>query len=267
MSTQPDVIAKARVVYTMPGIDAVTVRRDIEYRGVDGDALTMDVYYPANAKSGAPLPAVLFVLGYSDVGGQRIFGRKMKELGSYVSWAQLTAASGVIGITYTTNEPKADTEAALQYVRQNAAPLGIDAKRIGIWSASGNVPNALSLLMQGHEWVECAVLCYGYMLDAPSSSEVADASKRWGFVNPSAGKSMADLPRALPLFIARAGLDDPALNRALDRCLAVAVACNLPVTFVNHAVGPHAFDLFHDSETSREIVRGILAFMRFNLLT
>jgi len=29
---------------------------------------------------------------------------------------------------------------------------------------------------------------------------------------------------------------------------------------------PHAFDLFHDSETSREIIRQILAFLQFHLL-
>jgi hypothetical protein len=32
-----------------------------------------------------------------------------------------------------------------------------------------------------------------------------------------------------------------------------AVHGNLPVTFVNHPDGPHAFDLFHDSLTSRDI--------------
>jgi hypothetical protein len=42
---------------------------------------------------------------------------------------------------------------------------------------------------------------------------------------------------------------------------------NLPVTFVNHPEAPHAFDLLHDSETSHEIIRQILAFMRFHLLT
>jgi len=34
---------------------------------------------------------------------------------------------------------------------------------------------------------------------------------------------------------------------------------------VNHASAPHAFDLFQDTETSREIVRQILSFLRFHL--
>jgi hypothetical protein len=43
------------------------------------------------------------------------------------------------------------------------------------------------------------------------------------------------------------------------------VGANLPLTFVNHPSGPHAFDLFDDSETSREIVRRALSFLRFHL--
>jgi hypothetical protein len=55
------------------------------------------------------------------------------------------------------------------------------------------------------------------------------------------------------------------LNEALDLFLAKALARNLPVTLVNHATGPHAFDLDDDSENSREVVKQILAFMRFHL--
>jgi hypothetical protein len=42
-NTQQDHVSKKRVVYTMPGVDAVTVRRDEEYRVTDADALTMDL--------------------------------------------------------------------------------------------------------------------------------------------------------------------------------------------------------------------------------
>jgi hypothetical protein len=37
------------------------------------------------------------------------------------------------------------------------------------------------------------------------------------------------------------------------------------MTVVNHSTAPHAFDLLDDSETSREIIGRILAFMRFHL--
>jgi hypothetical protein len=47
----------------------------------------------------------------------------------------------------------------------------------------------------------------------------------------------------------------------------MGLARNLPMTVVNHADGPHAFDIYHDSATSREVVRQMLAFLRFNLLS
>lgn len=261
-------ITKKRVVYQIPGIDAVTIRRDVEYRVTDAGVLTMDLYYPPDSKSEARIPAVVFVSGYPDPGFQKMVGCKMKEMESYISWGQLAAASGLVAITYTNREPVTDIHALLQYVRQNAAVLGIDENRIGVWACSGNVPLALSVLMQeDREYLKCAVLCYGCMLDLDGYTHMAEASKMWGFVNPCAGKSVEDLPHDIPLFIARAGQDEmPHLNETLDRFLAKAVTCNLPTTFVNHPEAPHAFDVSHDSEASREIIRQILAFMQFHLL-
>ena len=266
--TTPEDILKKVVVYRIPGMEAVKVLRDVEYKEGDAGALTMDIYYPSDRESGSRTPAVVVVAGYPDPGFQKMIGCRFKEMGSNISWGRLMAASGLVAITYTNREPATDIHALLQYVRQNSASLGIDENRIGVWAASGNVPLALSVLMrEGSDYLKCAVLCYGIMLDQDGFTDVAEAAKTWGFVNPCAGKSVADLPQGLPLFIARAGQDEiPHLNETLDRFLTKALACNLPVTFTNHPAAPHAFDLFHDSETSREIIRQILAFMRFHLL-
>ena len=264
---QQDHISKRRVVYNIVGAEAPTVRRDHPYRVVDERALTMDVYYPPDSTSGARRPAVLFVTGFPDAGAERMVGCRLKEMGSYISWAELTTTSGLVAITYTNADPAADAHEVLNHVRQNAAALGIDESRIGLWACSGNVPTALSLLMQGgRDYLKCAALCYGYMLDFNGSTRIADAARQFGFVNPCVGESVADLPRDLPLFIARAGQDRmPGLNQALDDFVVNALTCNLPITLVNHPSGPHAFDLFHDSEMSREIIRRILQFMQFHL--
>ena len=58
----------------------------------------------------------------------------------------------------------------------------------------------------------------------------------------------------------------PHLNETIDRFLARALKLNLSLSFVNHAEAPHAFDVMHDSDLSREIIRQILAFLRFHLL-
>jgi hypothetical protein len=160
--TQRHDITKKRVVYQISG-DAPTLRRDVEYRVTDASILTMDLYSPPEAKSGARTPAVIFVVGYSDLGAQAILGCKFKEMESFISWGQVAAASGLVAITYTTGkEPTADLHALLQYVRQNAAALGVDENHIGIWACSGHAPNALSVLMQeDRSYLKCAVLCYG----------------------------------------------------------------------------------------------------------
>lgn len=266
--TGQDHISKKAVVYGIPGMDAVTVRRDLAYRTTDAGPLTLDIYEPPGSEGQAPPPAVILVAGYPDPGFRRIVGCGFKEMGSTVAWARLIAASGIAAIAYTNREPVADLHVLLEVARHSAASWGIDETRIGLWASSGNVPLALSLLIQGSgEDVRCAVLFYGYMFDSQAAGGVAEAAGRFGFVNPCEGKTVGDLAGDVPLFIARAGQDEmPRLNEGLDAFLAGAVAHNLPVTFTNHASGPHAFDVFQDSEASREVVRLGLEFLRFHLL-
>jgi hypothetical protein len=260
-------ISKRVVVYRMPETDTVTVRRDVVYRSTDAGDLTMDVYRPPDAAADARVPAVVLVAGYPDHGVVKFLGCRFKELGSSTSWASLIAASGVAAIAYANREPEGDLHAVLGYVRENAASLGIDERRIGVWASSGNVPLALSVLMRPDlAPIRCAALCYGFLLDTEGTTVVADASKAYGFSNPCAGRAVADLPSDLPLFLARAGRDEfPHLNETLDRFVADALARNMPVTVANHATGPHAFDLLDDTDDSREVVRQILAFLRFRL--
>jgi hypothetical protein len=264
--TQRDQLSKKRVVYAMPGMEAVPVRRDESYRVADDGPLTMDLYYPPEAGAGTRTAAVIFVTGFADRGAERMLGSRFKDMGSFVSWAQLVAASGLVGVTYA-NEKPTDVYKVLHHLQQNAASLGIDANRIGVWSCSGHAPNALSVLMeQRRDGLTCAVLAYPYTLDVTGSTHVADAAKQFHFVTPAAGKSVHDLPRDLPLLVVRAGHDQmPGLNHALDQFVTAALIENLPMTVVNHAAAPHAFDLFDDTNATCEVVKQMLAFLRCHL--
>jgi hypothetical protein len=263
--TPPLDLTRLRVVYDLPGTRDVVVRRDLEFRAADAGVLTMDLYQPPSRPGGAFAPVVIIVAGYPDTGTK--LPCKFKEMGWSTSWGGLIAASGLAAVIYANRAPAADLDALLAHVRQHAGALGIDGDRMGIWAASGNVPLALSVLMDhARHRFRCAALCCGFMLDSDGTTAVADAAATYGFVNPCAGKSVADLPADLPLLIARAGRDQFAhLNERLDRFLVDAVARNLPVSFINHATGPHAFDLFDDSDSSREVIGRILAFLQLHL--
>jgi AraC family transcriptional regulator len=254
-------IASKPVVYQAPGMDAVTVEQDIPY-DPSNPALTMDLYRPPGSDPGRPLPAVIFVFGYSDLGAEKMLGCKLKEMEVYIGWAKLVAASGMIGITYSNHDPMRDLDALFRHLKENAGALGIDTNRIGVWAGSGNVPRALGLLMKGDPPVKCAALCYGVMLDLDGATGAAEGARRFGFANPTVGKRVEDLPPGVPLFVARAGCDTPEMNQGIDRFVSRALARNLPITVANHPEGLHGFDVMQDSETSREIIRRILDFLR-----
>ncbi len=266
--TQRSEFTRATVVYEIPDMEAVTVRRDVEYSSSEEGALTMDLYRPAEVERASRCPAVVLVSGFPDLGFEAAVGCKFKEMGFYTSWGKLLAASGLTAITYTNRDPAADLDLLLAHIRRQAPSLGIDENRIGLWACSGNVPMALSALMQQASYsFKCAALCYGFMLDVGGSTYVADAAAQFGFVNPCAGKSANEVPKDLPLFLVRAGQDEmPGLNETIDRFMASALIRNLPVTLVNLASAPHAFDQLDNSEASRETIRRILAFLRLHLL-
>jgi acetyl esterase/lipase len=264
-----DHVTKKPVVYDIPDAKAATIRRDVTYHTTDAGALTMDLYFPADAKAGARLPAMVFVHGYSDagVGMPKVLGwPKFKEWALCSSWGKLAAASGFVAVTYTNREPTADLLALLEHVRRNAAALGLDENKIGLYAMSGHVPLALFALMhEGRDHLKCAVLNCGYMLDLDGTTGVAEMAKQFGFVNPAAGRSVADFPADLPVFVVRASEEQfPHLNNMLDRFVTKALDRNLPITLVNHQ-GPHGFEIMQDSDAARETIRQMLGFMRFHL--
>jgi dienelactone hydrolase len=260
-------ITRKPLVYAIDGADELPVRRDIDYRGSDGGGLTFDLYYPRDPAAGGPAPVVVFANGFPDAGMKRVLGCRQKEMQSYVSWARLAAASGLAAVAYANREPVADAAAVLDHLRQHGAGLAIDGDRIGLWACSGHGPLAMSLLMDNARYrFRCATLCYPLLLDLDGAAAVAAAAAQFGFVNPAAGRAVAELPPDVPLLIARAGKDEmPQLNETLDRFAAQALALDLPLTLVNLPAAPHAFDILLASDGSRAVIRQILAFLRLYL--
>ena len=93
--TQQDDMSKKVVAYVVPGMDAVTVRRDVAYASADAGDLAMDIYYPPEVDSSVRLPSVIIVAGYRDPGYESVVGCKFKEMGATVSWAHWGSAMGL----------------------------------------------------------------------------------------------------------------------------------------------------------------------------
>ena len=253
-------VARKQVVYRIPGMDDVPVRRNIAYKMTADGALLMDIYYPPAATPVTPVPLVAIVLGYPDPqSGGRMFG-------PLTSWARLIAMSGMAAAIYGTRTPDEDVHDVFAYLRENAASLGVDSLRIGVYAASANVAVALSLLMRDADF-RCATLLSGFTFDVEGSTVFAEASRQYGFINATAGRSIDELPADVPMFVLRAGREHfPGINAALDQFAARALARNLPLTFVNHATGSHAADMDDDTDATRRIIRQVLDFLRLHLV-
>src|SRR5579864_3976786 len=111
--------------------DNVQVKKDVIYATHDGVQLAGDLYIPAG---GGQHPAIMFMHGGGFRGGSK---------SSYnVTWGPYLAAHGyvVFSIDYRLSKPNEptwpqaflDCKAALQYLRGNAAALGIDPDRIAV---------------------------------------------------------------------------------------------------------------------------------------
>ncbi|MGE3507925.1 MAG: alpha/beta hydrolase [Vicinamibacterales bacterium] len=259
----PDLFAR-RVCLQLPNMDAVTVRRDIRYASDAGNPLLMDLYEPEGESPPGGWPAVVIVTGYSGARPPQPGAPPYKSTGWAVSTAQLIARSGLAAIAYTSLDPGSDLRRLLAYIRTEAAALHVDASRHGILAVSGNVPTALAALARDAAHPPaCCVFSYGCLLDLDGATDVAEAAGQFGFSNPLAGASVADLRSDVPMLIVRAGRDQfPAMNASIDRFVAHALAANLPISLINYAAGSHAFDLFDGSDAARSVLRQQLAFLR-----
>lgn len=221
----------------------------------------MDVYYPE--KLHGPVPAVVLVTGFSDSAYEARMGLKLKDVMWYRSWAKLIAASGLIGITYSNNDPHEDVRELFQYLRTEGSAFGIDGSKLGILSQSANVPNALSLLMSD-TGIDCATLLYGYTLDIGESTLVADALSAFGMPRPEATGDQ--FPAETSMLLVRAGKEEhESLNDSIDLFAAEALRRNAPISLFNYPQGTHCFDLFDDSPTSVAIIKQVISYFQSRL--
>lgn len=259
-------LVRMRVMVTAPGMDAVVVRRDVVYKTPAGEPLRMDVYTPPGPPSRRP--AVILVHGGP------IPRTGAKDMGVFVSYGELLAASGFVAVTfdhrYLAPERLADAAGdvadLVAHVRENAGALGVDPERLALWAFSGGGVFLAEPLRERPAWLR-AVVAYYAVLDLQEPPPGADsgigAELRERF---SAVRGLGEEARtAPPLLVARAGLDHPWLNGGTDRFVAAALARGATLELLNHAEGRHGFDILDDDARSRQIIQRTLEFLRDEL--
>src|SRR6185295_18129494 len=164
----PDLDLSRRIVYRVDVPPNAVARRRVVYKRHGESELVMDVYAPAAHRSAQGSPALFFVHG----------GPIPRELlaptewGVFASYAELAALSGLVGVVFNhrlhapTDYPTAESDmrAGIDYARDHAGDLGIDAGRIGVWGFSGGGPLLTWCLRERPGFLRC-VLAFYAMLD------------------------------------------------------------------------------------------------------
>jgi len=266
-------ILSAPLLYHAEGMQRVTARRDIRYRGAAASDLRLDVYTPADLAEGDRRPAVVFVHGGPIAPDLPL---APTEWGVYRGYGALAAASGWVGVTFGhrfydyEKLPQAadDIAAAIAYTRDHADELGMDRDRLCLWAFSGGGAFLAEALRARSPAIRCLVAYYTLLDLRPLASEddLASATTmetlaRFSPLAVIEGSS----PRTTPMLIARAGRDHPALNAQLDAFAQAALAANMPLDLLNHPEGEHGFDTRTDDARTREIITHTLAFLHARL--
>jgi len=147
-----------------------------------------------------------------------------------------------------------DLSDLLGFLRDKAGSLRIDSGRICLMAFSAGGPLLTETIVRPSDSVRCIVGFYPYLgppltlTNEPSRFSALDSLR-------SAGK----LP---PMFIAKAGRDQPTLNASIDAFVDQAKTRDVDVRLIEHPEGVHGFDIWNDDDTSREIIRQAVQFMR-----
>jgi len=264
-----DIDLSRRIVYPVDARAAVA-RRRLVYETEGESDLVMDVYGPADPAMRVALPVLLFVHGGP-------IPREMlapTEWGVFQSYGELAVASGFVGVVFNhrlhapTDYPtsQSDMQAAIEYVRSHASDLGVDADRIGVWVFSGGGPLLSWCLRDRPAFVRCLVAFYAildvrHLLPLDAGGELVARAHAF---SPAAHVGAA--AATLPIFVARAGRDNPVVKISIDTFVREALTAEVSLDLLNHADGQHGFDVLDDDERSREIIGRAIAFAKARLL-
>ncbi len=259
-------LATLRVVYTVPGMEQVHIRKNLTYKQLDTSKLQLDVYLPPDLAAETRLPAVLLVHGEAPLEAQP------KEWGCFVSAGQILAASGLIGVTFNhrpsarytrLHDAASDIDDLLGYLATHADTLQIDPDHIGLWVFSAGGPYGVrAAIGETRLHIRCVAAYYTVMDLQQGREQIPDVDDET-VRQFSPAYLIVQQPEAVPpMLVARAGKDHPIINESLDRFVQAALASNITLDCLNHPEGRHGFDFLDAVPRSREIIKHTLDFFQ-----
>lgn len=125
--------AKGKAALQLPA--NVVAQTDVEYAKAGDYSLKLDIYQPKGAAS-APRPCVVWIHGGGWQGGNKSSGARL--VAPFVASGEYVGVSVGYRLTDVASWPAQihDCKAAIRYLRANAAKLGIDPDKIGVWGSS-----------------------------------------------------------------------------------------------------------------------------------
>jgi hypothetical protein len=193
------------------------------------------------------LPVVILIHGEAPY-------HSLKDAGQFQSLGQLIAASEMIAVAFNRRtlvngtqikETLTDIENLTAYLRQNATHFNIDINKFALWSVSAGVPFGLySGLLNNGGFFKCQVVYYGFgdFVSLARMVKKDNISEQTEMFSPLKLLSKDTTQKIPPIFIARAGLDNPILNESLDGFIMKALENNLSIDVYNHPTGHYAFN-------------------------
>jgi acetyl esterase/lipase len=256
-----------RIVYSIPGMERITARTNLIYKNIDNRSLHADLYLPPEATAASP--TVIFIHGGIPEG----LPVQPKDGAVFVSWGQLMAASSMAGVTFnhrmrwnngfvpgSIEKAADDLRDLVQYLRDNASELRVDAHRTCLVAFSAGGPLLAAPILEHWEGVKCLAAFYAYLGDTtPPDAKGAARYSALGALNESRGA----VP---PMFIGSAGKDFALMNDSMSAFVKSARELAAHVEFTMHPEGVHGFDTENDDETSRAIIKNALEFIRAHIV-
>ncbi|HZM27442.1 MAG TPA: alpha/beta hydrolase [Gemmatimonadales bacterium] len=248
------------LVYKTPGMDQVRVKRDLTYKKLASTEFQVDLFLPA--AQGKQAPVVMLISGNSQP--RKVF-LGMEQMG------RVLAANGIAAVLFDKRYQRAGYYDAEQdmtdltaFLHREADELGLDMSRVCHFGYSGGGP-LLSIALRPGSTARCVVGYYPMMdsdvWGAPADSRRDQAMRDFSPVQQiAAGKG-----KTPPVFLVRAGIDNPELLATIERFVRESIAQNADLTFLNYPQGHHAFDIRDDNDQSRAVIKATVEFLERQL--